>query len=128
MLRSRVDSSLMIGGLRPRATAALDTVHLPRGATRELWFRLNTPGTYFYWGALAGSGFEDRLWYDSQLNGAIVVDPPGGPTRPSVRHQRVVSPLSENDRPFESASLINGKAWPHTERLTLALGDSARSG
>jgi FtsP/CotA-like multicopper oxidase with cupredoxin domain len=34
--------------------------------------------------------------------------------------------LNRADRPFESALTINGKAWPHTERLTMTQGDSAR--
>jgi FtsP/CotA-like multicopper oxidase with cupredoxin domain len=32
--------------------------------------------------------------------------------------------LPRPDRPFEDALVFNGKAWPHTERITLTQGDS----
>lgn len=125
-LRNRSDSALVIGGLRPGAQADADTVHLPAGASRDVRYRLDTPGTYYYWGAFLGTTILDRLWKDSQLNGAIVVDPPGGSTRD---HIFVLSewfhPYDEN-RPFEVVSVINGKGWPHTETLTLPQGDSTR--
>jgi manganese oxidase len=126
MVRNRSDSAVTVGGLRPQTGVAEDSIYLAAGASRELRYRLNTPGTYFYWGALGSTNWSDRLWYDSQLNGAVVVDPPGGATRD---HIFVISewfhPYDEN-RPFEVVSLINGKAWPHTERLTLEQGDSTR--
>jgi FtsP/CotA-like multicopper oxidase with cupredoxin domain len=123
-LRNRTDSALVISGLRP-GSAGTDTVHMARGASRTVEYVLDAPGTYFYWGALPGNGFDDRLWLDSQLNGAIVVDPPGG--SPPDR----VLLISEwfhpyEDRPFEVVSVINGAAWPHTERLVLQQGDSTR--
>lgn len=125
-LTNKSDSALTIGGFRPGVSAADDTAGLAPGASREFRYRLDTPGTYFYWGAQGNTNWSDRLWYDSQLNGAIVVDSPGGSTRD---HIFVISewfhPYDEN-RPFEVVSLINGKAWPHTERLTLTQGDSTR--
>jgi FtsP/CotA-like multicopper oxidase with cupredoxin domain len=125
VLRNRVDSSIVIGGLRPGFAGAADTVQLPPGATRELSFRLETPGTYFYWGAFGGSIFYNRQWKDSQLNGAIVVDPPG---KAIEDHIFLISEwfYPYPDRPFEVVSVINGKAWPYTERLTLQQGDSTR--
>jgi FtsP/CotA-like multicopper oxidase with cupredoxin domain len=126
-LHNRSDSALVIGGLRTRSDSSADTVRLAAGATTELRYRLDTPGTFFYWGALAGTGLFDRFWLDSQLNGAIVVDPPGGRTDD---HVFVMSewfyPYDDRSRPFESAMTINGKGFPHTERLTLPQGDSAR--
>jgi FtsP/CotA-like multicopper oxidase with cupredoxin domain len=127
-LRNRVDTAITIGGLRPGvplAANARDTLTIPAGATRELRYRLDKPGSYFYWGAFGGSNFGDRLWKDSQLNGAIIVDPPGAP-KPD--HVFLISEWFHPypDRPFEVVSLINGKAFPYTERLTLTLGDSVR--
>jgi manganese oxidase len=125
-LSNRTDSSFVINGLRPGVSTATDSVHLPARATRELRYRLDTPGTYFYGGWFAGSSFSDRLWLDSQLNGAIVVDGPG-----AVRADRIFV-LSEwfhpydDNRPFEVVSVINGKGWPHTDRIQLKQGDSTR--
>jgi FtsP/CotA-like multicopper oxidase with cupredoxin domain len=117
-LTNRSDSNLVLGGLRPQAVKGADTIQLARGSSREITYRLDKPGTYWYWGAFAGTSWEDRLWLDSQLNGAIVVDPPGKRMR---EHVLMITEWFHPypDRPFEVVSLINGKAWPHTERLTL---------
>ena len=125
-LRNLTDSALVIGGLRTSMTAAGDTLQLPKGATRVVRVRLGAVGTFAYWGAFLGSGPMDRLWKDSQLNGAIVVDGIGS-RMPD--HVMVVSewfyPYEEN-RPFEVVSVINGKGWPHTETIQLTQGDSTR--
>lgn len=124
-LRNHTDSSLVIGGLRPGTTQDMDSVQLAARATRTIRYRLDTPGTYFYAGWFAGSSLLDRLWLDSQLNGAIVVDPPG------ARRPDHIFLLSEwfhpyEDRPFEVVSVINGKAWPYTDRIELQQNDSVR--
>jgi FtsP/CotA-like multicopper oxidase with cupredoxin domain len=125
-LRNRADTALMIAGLRPGNGIETDTVHVAAGATRELRYRLGAAGTYFYWGAFRGTTIAERLWKDSQLNGAIVVDPPG---RTMPDHIFVLSewfhPYDDN-RPFEVVSVINGKGWPSTETLNLSQGDSTR--
>jgi FtsP/CotA-like multicopper oxidase with cupredoxin domain len=127
-LRNSVDSAITVGGLRPGVSLgadARDTLTIAAGATRELRYRLDKPGSYFYWGAFGGTTIVDRLWKDSQLNGAIIVDPPGA-ARPD--HVFLISEWFHPypDRPFEVVSVINGKAFPYTERLTLPLGDSVR--
>jgi FtsP/CotA-like multicopper oxidase with cupredoxin domain len=122
-LHNRTDSAMVVGGLRPGT--ANDTVQLAAGETREVRHRLDSPGTYFYWGAFKGSAAVDRFWKDSQLNGALVVDPPGGSTRD---HVLVLSEwfLLTGNESFEAVQLINGKAWPHTQTLELQQGDSVR--
>lgn len=122
-VRNRTDSVLVVGGLRPGT--ANDTLQLAVGETRELRHRLDSPGTFLYWGAFKGSAAVDRMWKDSQLNGAIVVDPPGAPTRD---HVLVMSEwfLGTGNESFEAVQLINGKGWPHTEMLDLQQGDSVR--
>lgn len=124
-LRNRSDSALVIGGLRRDGVRGVDTVQLAAGAVRELRFTLNTSGITAYWGAFAGTTPDDRYWKDSQLNGAIVVDPPG----PMMRDRILVISewyLEYPDRPFEAASVINGKGWPHSETVTVAQNDSTR--
>ena len=124
-LRNRSDSAVMLSGFRPALKAADDTVHLAAGATRELTVRLDAVGTFAYWGVLKGlTAFPQRDWLDSQLSGALVVDPVGAsPTRDRVW---VITEWFHGypDRPFESVLVFNGKAWPHNQRLTLAQGDS----
>jgi FtsP/CotA-like multicopper oxidase with cupredoxin domain len=123
-LRNGVDSALVIGGLRGGAGMAKDTITLAPRATRTVTFRLTKVGSYLYWGALKQAGFwENREWLDSQLTGALVVDPATGaaPDRIFVITDWF---LPRADREFEDALVFNGKAWPHTERLTLTQGDS----
>jgi FtsP/CotA-like multicopper oxidase with cupredoxin domain len=125
-LRNAVDSALVIGGLRAGAGMAADTIHLAPHGTRTLTFRLTKVGSYLYWGALKQVGYwEKREWLDSQLTGALIVDPASGapPDRIFVITEWF---LPRDDRPFEDALVFNGKAWPHTERLTLTQGDSVR--
>lgn len=79
-LRNRSDSALMVGGFRLSVRAEQDTLHIPAGATREVLFRLDSVGTFHDWAVLKGlSHWTDRDWLDSQLSGALVVDPPGTP-------------------------------------------------
>jgi len=114
----------MMSGFRQSLEAKDDTVHLAAGATRELTFRLDSAGTFAYWGVLKGlTQFRQRDWLDSQLSGAFVVDPAGAPSRERIW---VITEWfhSYADKPFESVLVFNGKAWPHNPRLTLAQGDS----
>jgi FtsP/CotA-like multicopper oxidase with cupredoxin domain len=126
-LRNRSDSALMFSGFRQSLSATDDTLQLAAGATREITFRLDSVGTFPYWGVLKGlSNFRQRDWLDSQLSGAIVVDPVGTPTGPPRDRIFVVTEWFHGypDRPFESALVFNGRAWPHNDRITLAQGDS----
>jgi FtsP/CotA-like multicopper oxidase with cupredoxin domain len=123
-LRNRSDSALMFSGFRQSLKAADDTLQIAAGATREITFRLDSVGTFPYWGALKElTGFEQREWLDSQLSGALVVDPVGTVPRDRIF---VVTEWFHNylDRPFESALAFNGRAWPSNERITLPQGDS----
>jgi manganese oxidase len=128
-LRNRSDSALMFSGFRQSLTAANDTVQLAVGATRMLTFRLDSVGTFFYWGVLKGlHDWRERDWLDSQLNGAFVVDPVG--TSPGEARDRIFMVTewfhSYPDKPFESALVFNGRAWPNNDRITLPQGDSVR--
>ena len=126
-LRNRTDSALVIGGLRAGADPAADTVQLAAGAMREVRFQLDSAGTFFYWGAFNGTGRFDRNWLDSQLNGAIVVDPPGASTNDHIYlMSEWFLPYDDRRQPFEAVAVINGKGFPHTARLTIPQGDSVR--
>jgi FtsP/CotA-like multicopper oxidase with cupredoxin domain len=126
-LRNLLDSALVLGGFRPGLGESADTVHLAPRATRELRYKLDVPGSYFYWGAFKGTTLDDRLWLDSQLNGAIIVDAPGARTDDHVLlMSEWFHPYPGTLRPFEVVAVINGKGWPNTERITLQQGDSTR--
>jgi FtsP/CotA-like multicopper oxidase with cupredoxin domain len=99
---------------------------------REIRFDAGVPGTYYYWGATMGAdSIPDRGDRDSQLHGAFIVDPAGA-SRPDD-HVFVISGMYlppdsaggiTGDGRFEA--VINGRAWPHTTRLTYVVGDTVR--
>ncbi|HEV2150355.1 MAG TPA: multicopper oxidase domain-containing protein [Longimicrobiaceae bacterium] len=125
------DSTLVVHGLRAGAVAD-DTLHVEPGSTRSVRYRAGAPGTYLYWGSTTGDSIHHRSRRDSQLTGAIVVDPRG--TRPDPEERIFVmtvidlypdsvrNPAKEDI--WELA--INGRSWPHTERLEYPVGDTIR--
>lgn len=124
------DSTMVVHGLTGRRQAAPDSLVVAPGATAEARFVADAEGTYYYWGAQAGCTFENRMYEDAQLNGAFIVDPPGA-TPPADRVMLISgwvmakTPGGDPDLNFEFFA-INGRPWPHTERLTYAMGDSVR--
>ncbi len=64
-------------GLHGRPGDGKASIEIPAGESREVRFKLSAPGTYHYWATTTGSPMERRFFADSQLAGAIVVDPPG---------------------------------------------------
>lgn len=106
-----------------------DTVRVPAGASRDVRFVAGTPGTYFYYGFTTGS-VTPRTRLDSQLSGALVVDPRGAdPALDRVFVLGFWTPADPARPPDDSTQLrfvINGRPWPHTERLTYDQGEAIR--
>jgi FtsP/CotA-like multicopper oxidase with cupredoxin domain len=123
------DSEVVVHGLYTRPATSDDVVKIPAGATREVMFQSGPPGTYFYWATSAKKPLVYRVAKDSQLSGAIIVDPRTGP--PPTDRIFVIGlysddPDSAADRvphPREIA-VFNGKSWPYTERFTFTEGDT----
>jgi FtsP/CotA-like multicopper oxidase with cupredoxin domain len=77
-----------------------------------------------------GRVFLGRTREDAQLSGAIIVDAPERP----VPDDRVLmigmwaDTLNSEDAPVQRQLLfvVNGRSWPHTERLSYAVGDTVR--
>ena len=123
-------ATLVIHGLHTRPGNPDETIQLASGERREVRFRTGKAGTYYYWATTTGKALPDRYGVDSQLNGALIVDPEG--TRADDRV--FVIGWWENPElramggdPFtkgRNAIVINGRAWPYTERLTYGVGDS----
>jgi hypothetical protein len=122
-VRNRLTVPLVIHGLTSRPASSDDSLIVPPHGTREARFRVNEPGTYYYWGTTTGLSIADRDGLDSQLSGAIIVDSPAaagvapdrvfmigvwfGPPTPALH--TVAEP---------EIMAINGKSWPHTEQFT----------
>jgi len=123
--------TLTIHGLHQRPAVGAnfsDSVKLAPGAVRTLIFRLDRPGTYYYWGTTKGLRFDTRVGEDAQLSGAIVVDEPGERTprdRIFVIGAWTDTVLTEFHRePRRALFVINGRSWPGTDRVFYEQGDS----
>jgi FtsP/CotA-like multicopper oxidase with cupredoxin domain len=129
-LRNPLDSTLTVHGLAARPIASDSGVVLRPGETREIRFRASAPGTYYYWATVSGEGLLEREWLDSQLTGALVVDAPGAPTDDRIFMLGLWSHAFADSagipRPPQEHMVINGKSWPHTERLTYSRGSTVR--
>jgi manganese oxidase len=154
-LRNTFDHPLVVRGLHDRSRAAAaqagagpgggpvaappgplpgdSVVVAPHGETR-VTFVPQAPGTWIYggdveiprgtasWG-LPGAGEAGR-----GLSGVMIVDPPEGPG-PEERFF-LISHWADADHPASwlpaTRFFLNGRSWPHTERLEYAQGDTVR--
>lgn len=137
-VRNSLADTLVVHGLGSRAESAPDSFVVAPGATNEARFPAAKAGTYFYW-ATAGPlrrNLDRRYGGASQLTGAFVIDPADG-VPPDDRilvitgHVDVLDgdgQLLRNARnlPEREFLAINGRSWPHTERLVHTLGDTIR--
>jgi len=129
-IRNRLAEPLFLHGFYSRPAASADPAApfvIPPGAMREVEFVAGAPGSYFYW-ASSGRDVVQREAKDTQLSGALIVDARGASTS-----DRVLVMTVWNGRPLVDGVpvrvlryLINGKTWPHTERLTYDVGDTVR--
>jgi FtsP/CotA-like multicopper oxidase with cupredoxin domain len=133
--------SLIVHGLGTRGDGVPDSLIVPPGVTRSSRFSAGREGTYLYWATTTDvpprrRTLPGRALNTRQLAGAFVIDPPGKAApddRIFVITQHLDQDVSRTDRPLFDHGLmardfpaINGKSWPHTERLAYALGDSIR--
>jgi manganese oxidase len=150
-LRNALADTLLVRGLRDRdqpipdgvpagALPALafvgDSLVLAPGATAEVRFTPTVPGSFFYFGKTVAPGWSatrqpvfGSAAIDRGLAGVLVVDPPGAIPHPDERIF-LIGQWADHDVPasWQPAVrfLVNGRSWPHTERLTYAQGDTVR--
>lgn len=127
------NATLTIHGLHSRPAVGEffnDSITLAPGAISTLRFRLDRPGTYYYWGTTSGLPFAARVGVDAQLSGAIVVDEPG---QRSARDRVLVIGMwadtvgSELNRHRQrELFVVNGRSWPQTDRMVYSRGDTVR--
>ena len=124
--RNLLRTTAVIHGMHKHPGDPKDVVEVPSGETCEVHFLAGEPGTYHYFASAGGEMNRGRPFRDdSQMYGALIVDPPG-----AVPNDRVfvigvwrseLLPTRSND-----VAVINGKSWPYTERLTYAAGEQVR--
>lgn len=124
--------TLLVYGLHTRGNAGSPAdapISLAPGERRSVRFRLDRAGTYYYWGTTTRRAFNFRIREDAQLTGAIVVDDSAS----RARNDRVFVIGMWTDTVGRSMlrrqlvlAVINGRSWPHTERVQHTVGDTVR--
>jgi len=120
------NTPLQVFGLQDRPATRAEAVVVPPGEKRDVVFRAGAPGTYHYWAATSGHAFVQRTDVDSQLSGALVVDPPG--VRPDDRVMVIglwVKPGTIGDA-GDNIGTLNGTSWPATAVLNYRVGENVR--
>ena len=125
-------SRLTVHGLMDRPALRDRPFEVPFGQTRVIRFHAGAPGTYYYWASTTGALITRRLGADSQLSGAVVIDPRNAGAR-APRDRifvigqwiNVLTPKRGPDFKYE-LDVINGRSWPATERLSYAQGATVR--
>jgi FtsP/CotA-like multicopper oxidase with cupredoxin domain len=138
-LHNTLPVAMFVLGLYAHGSAASEPLQIAPGGTAEARFAASSPGTYYYTArstrqSIKGIGAltvvddlpmgEEPFRIESQLNGVLVVDPPGSIARDRIFMitnwmTGVITP------PFQEVLAINGKSWPYTERLSGQVGEAA---
>ena len=131
-VRNATDTVMYLHGLYTRDAAAQQQspIKIAAGGEAEVRFRAGLPGTYFYWASSSILPLGQRPDIDSQLMGALVIDPRGAAARDRIMMLSVwadarIAQLADLSR-VRVRMTINGKSWPHTERYGYNLGDTIR--
>lgn len=114
------DSTLTLHGFHTRPAATGDSVVLKPGESRSLRFPAGQPGTYFYW---AVAGIHDTLSEREQLAGGFVIDSAGLRPADRVFVINIWGSLKDSVT-YGNALAINGRSWPHSERIIAPVGDT----
>ena len=117
------DSVLWTRGFAPLGRA--DSIPVKPGETRTFVFAAGQPGTYLYAATPGRIQRAERMHEREQLSGAFVVDSVGAKPNDRVFVINVWGDRIDSLH-YRNALAINGKSWPHTERITATTGDSIR--
>jgi FtsP/CotA-like multicopper oxidase with cupredoxin domain len=143
-LRNGLPDSIAVRGLRDRSTnpppdqrlgAFIDGfVEVAPGDVAEIRFTPTSPGTYFYFGRVyrptPGGGPQPVFSVTrGPFEGVMIVDPPEARALPDERIL-LLGHWAEHEYPGSWRPgvrfMINGRAWPYTERLEYAQHDTVR--
>jgi FtsP/CotA-like multicopper oxidase with cupredoxin domain len=122
-VHNALTTKMFVHGLHLHPAKGDDCLELAPGETKEVRFLAGEPGTYLYWAATENGTIATRFREDTLMSGAFIVDAPGA----TVSDRVMIIQLWAKDlyRPtFDAVLSINGKSWPHTERLNAQLGEA----
>lgn len=124
-VRNLLDSVAVVRGLREH-DGGNDSLVLAPGAEQLVRFTASRVGTHFYLARITRTPTLLSRRDDSLLVAALVVDPAPRTARAPMRPERIWVITAWDDSGRVAHSLygprqvyaINGRSWPHTERLT----------
>ena len=131
IVRNRLEKEpLILHGMYTRATGApqpAEPITIQAGQVQEVRFLAGAPGTYYYWGATTTVALNQRRPRDTQLSGAFLIEPrDAAPRNERVFLIGVWAEVGANGLVAVNGvnrMVMNGKSWPHTERLTYQVGE-----
>src|SRR5580765_7322291 len=109
----------------PDGRLVADSIAIPPGETRDISASLR-PGTYVY-RAWTSTALGRTLGVSGELGGALVVDSTTSPRADRIFVISIVTDSTDANNfsaPSRSVLAINGRSWPHTERLDATVGDT----
>jgi FtsP/CotA-like multicopper oxidase with cupredoxin domain len=123
-LHNTLNRPLIVFGLGERR-GPRDSMVVAPGATTPFAFTASAAGAFVYVGQTHVDTLVGRDPSEQQLNGAIIVDRPNAPRDRvlGISWHIAIDTTSPNGA-GPASMVINGRSWPHTERLTYAQGDS----
>jgi FtsP/CotA-like multicopper oxidase with cupredoxin domain len=119
------DSVLYLHGLSTRPAERDDSIAIPPGESRSVRFAAGAPGTYFYYATAGNRDYSTRRHERELMGGAFIVDAPGERTDDRVFVMNIWGDSADATH-YHQALAINGRSWPHTERITATVGDTLR--
>lgn len=139
-IRNDLPTLVEVHGLCARGGSPCPVLQVPSSETREVRFPSGSPGGYYYWATTTGMPLRFRGSSDAQLSGAFVVDAPDSTLAAdrvlvitewtSLTRSQLTELVSQSDPSAAFLRLrpqvlftVNGRAWPHTERLMYDVGE-----
>jgi FtsP/CotA-like multicopper oxidase with cupredoxin domain len=117
------DSAVTVHGMQQHPAKADDGMAIGPGETRTVRFNAGSAGTYLY--RMRPGQYPEEFEHE-QLAGAFVVDPSGATADDRVLVINIWGQPVDSPQEYRNTLTINGRSWPHTERLTATVGDSVR--
>jgi len=118
------DSTISIHGLVTRPAATDDSIVLRPGESRTVRFAAGAPGTYLYAAMIGKRDLVNGPERD-QVSGALIVDPAAGSPADRILVINIWGD-SVDSSGYRNALTINGRSWPHDERMQMMVGDTVR--
>ncbi|MDX1646837.1 MAG: multicopper oxidase domain-containing protein, partial [Longimicrobiales bacterium] len=122
-----------IGIPSPTAVFAAEPLTVEAGETRSVRFTPTGPGTFVYWGRTppSTSPLSDEIFSadgaDAPFVGPLVVDSVGGGPDPNEQVMLITrwADFAADQSTWDVSwrMMINGRAWPATERLRYTVGE-----